>query len=97
MIIGGKTCGSLNLIVEFSVTIRRRLVDADWHPSPPYDVIFGVSDRRVAFQRNPVQQPAVPMIVIQRIVQGTTIIPDCDIAELPVQPALKFCSDLMRK
>jgi len=54
-------------------------------------------NRLVTFKRDTMQQPAMSMIIIQRVMQCAPIVPNRDISNLPAQAALKFRRNLMGK
>ena len=52
--------------------------------------IYGTLSRNVTLQSNPVQQPAVAMIIIKRVMLNTAIVPKCNVTNLPSQTTLKL-------
>ena len=53
--------------------------------------------RLVTFKRDTMQQPAMSMVIIQRVMQCAPIVPNRDISNLPAQTALEFRCNLMGK
>jgi hypothetical protein len=68
---------------------RARRVSLEQAGVPPKELLatLSVSAQRRALDGDPVHQPPMPGIIIERIVPGAAVVPEGDRARVPLNPA----------